>query len=247
MILPILLLGGGAVALIYLAVSKGEDGPVPDHPPDLPPTPGSTRYRKIDAILPELKKAAETSGIPLGLLVGWIAKESGGRIDEAPKALKGEPDSERGYFQLTPSESKKLGLDHARLSTDPVYSINAGLLLIGTYMKSVEALGVAPKGSVYFFRLVKLAHTVGVGAMNKIVAGAKGLGQAGSWEALEQHALERNAEYLSLTKHSPAKWFPLVDDVYKIGQPFGFGGADAVVGGQVFTDIIDPLDCLKSS
>lgn len=247
MIFPILLIGVGAAALFVLAFSK-EDGPVPQHEPDLPPAPGSTGYRKIDAILDELRKAAAASGIPLGLLVGWIAKESGGRIEEAPKALKGERDRERGYFQLTPSESDKLGLDHARLSTDPVYSINAGLVLIGQYMKAVDALGTAVKGSTYYWLLVKLAHTMGVGAMDKIVAAARAAHQAGSWDKLEQYALDHDAELLSATKHSPKKWFPFVDKVYDVGKPFGFGSGDqtSVVGAMpAFTDIPDPLDCLQ--
>jgi hypothetical protein len=194
--------------------------------------------------LPELRSASAASGIPLGLLVGWIARESGGRIDEVPKPLKGEPDGERGYFQLTPSESRKLGLDHQRLSTDPVYSINAGLALIGSYMGEVERLSVAPRGSAYFWKLVKLAHTMGTGAMRTIVSGAKAEGAVRTWEALEDHALANEKRYLSATKHSPSKWFPLVDAVYQVGAPFGFGAEDVVVGAALFPDIVDPLDCL---
>ena len=40
-------------------------------------------------------------------------------------------------------------------------SINAGILLIKKYMSSVSALGVAPAGSSYFWKLVKLAHSMG--------------------------------------------------------------------------------------
>lgn len=246
MIVPILLVGGGVLALVALAAASW-DGPVPKHDPDLPPMPGSTRYKRVDALLPELKRASDSSGVPLGLLVGWIARESGGRIDEVPKPLKGEPDGERGYFQLTPSESAALGLDHARLSTDPTYSINAGLALIGKYMKAVDALGVAAQGSTYYWMLVKLAHTMGVGALNKIVAAAKG--DARTWSALEKYALEHDSELTSLVKHSPKKWFPLVDAVYDVGAPFGFGtsGATAIVGAVAFDDIPDPLDCLPRS
>ncbi|KKW46506.1 MAG: hypothetical protein UY96_C0003G0009 [Parcubacteria group bacterium GW2011_GWB1_56_8] len=243
MIFPILLIAAGATAIIALAFTD-DDGPVPNYLPDLPPMSGSTRYKKVDAILGELKKASETSGIPLGLLVGWVAKESGGRLSEVPKPLKGEPDGERGYFQLTPSESRSLGLDHKRLSEDPIYSINAGLLLIGRYMKAVDALGVAVPGSMYYWLLVKLAHTMGSGAMKIIVNGAKAAGAARTWDALERHALDNEARYFSATKHSPSKWFPLVDKVREVGQPFGFGDRDVVVGGEVFRDIVDPLDCL---
>jgi len=251
MFFPVLLIGAGIATLLIL--SKSDERPVPVHEPDLPPVPGSTRYRKVDAILPELKKAAAASGIPLGLLVGWIARESAGEIGppwpaQKPKPLKGEPDSERGYFQLTPSESKRLGIsleDHKRLSVEPSFSIEAGLKLVREYMKDVDKLTAAVRGSPYYWRLVKLVHTMGIGATKKILEGAKGANEAGSWEALKQHALDNEKKYLSLTKHSPSKWFPLVDQVYETGKPFGFGDETMVVGaGPAFTDIPDPLDCM---
>lgn len=239
MIGPLLILGG-SLAVLFAVLSAGDDGPVPDHQPDIAvPPPGSTGYKLVDAIMGDLKDAASASGIPLGLLVGWIAKESGGKLGEVTKL------DERGYFQLMPDESKSLGLDHQRLSTDPVYSINAGLLLIGKYMKVAQALGVAPVGSSYFWKLVKLAHTMGTGAMNKIVGAAAAANLAGSWSTLEGYALANNDELLRTTKHSPAKWFPLVDAVYKVGAPFGFGNdQQTVVGddGVLHLDIVDPLE-----
>lgn len=242
LVLPFLLIGAGVVGLMVLATST-EDPPVPVHDPDLPPAPGSTRYRLIDAMLSQLKQAAESSGIPLGVIIGWIAKESGGKLGEVTPKFE-----ERGLFQLMPAESKMLKLDHQRLSTDLVYSINAGLMLIGHYMGDVDKLGVAPKGSDYYWRLVKLAHTMGVGAMDKIVAAAQAAGDAKSWSDLEQYALTHDKELLSATKHSPAKWFPFVDEVYAVGEPFGFGGSAAIVGASgrpSFDDIPDPLDCME--
>ncbi|HKW48697.1 MAG TPA: transglycosylase SLT domain-containing protein, partial [Gemmatimonadaceae bacterium] len=240
-----LLIAGGAAALLLLALS-GEDRAVPVNEPDLPATPGSTRYRRVDAILPQLQTAAAQSGVPLGLLVGWIARESGGKLATKPQPGPGDTKlDERGYFQLMPAESAALGFDHQKLSTDPTYSINAGLALIGKYMGEVDKLGVAPKGSTYYWLLVKLAHTMGTGAMKKIVAAAQSQGAAKSWPDLRGYALAHDRELLSATKHSPAKWFPFVDDVYQTGAAFGFGQAAAVVGGgPVFKDIPDPLDCL---
>ena len=248
MILPILLVMGGAAALIALTVSGGDEfGPVPNFQPDLPENaagpvgyPRSTRYRKIDAILMKLKAAAEASGIPLGLLVGWIAKESGGRLDEVTKL------DERGLFQLMPSESKALGLDHQRLSTDLDYSIAAGIALIKRYAAMASALGVAPGGSSYFWKLVKLLHTMGSGATKTIVSAAKNAGEASSWTRLERYALAHEKELLSATKHSPSKWLPLVDAVYQVGAPFGFGDGGTVLVGAAFGDVVDPLDCLRS-
>lgn len=241
----IIALGLSAGAIVALALASVER-PVPDHKPDLPPDapppagfPKSTGYRLVDKILALLKQAADSSGIPLGVLVGWIAKESGGKIGE--KTSLGE----LGYFQLIPDEQKKTGYtDKERLSSDPMYSINAGLALIATYMGVVDRLGIAPRGSEYFWRLVKLAHSMGSGAVQKIVAMAQAAGETRTWRRLEDFALAHEAEIKSATKHSPSKWFPFVDEVARVGAPFGFGSSDAVVG-AAFPDIIDPLDALE--
>lgn len=245
-IIPLLLLGGGA-ALLFVALSKSNDDP-PVHEPDLPSAPaGQTRWKFVNAILPLLQQAAASSGIPLGVLVGWIAKESGGKLAVHPQPGPGDTKyDERGYFQLMPDESKQLGLDHQRLSTDPTYSINGGLALIGHYMGDVNRLGVAQEGTSYYWRLVKLVHSMGDAAVRTIVDAAKADGSAGSWEALEEYAVAHNSDFLHSTKHSPSKWFPFVDEVYSVGAPFGFGAATTVVGGPAFDDIIDPLDCLKA-
>jgi hypothetical protein len=246
-VIPILLIIAGVTGLVIL-VTK-DDRPLPDNPPDLPQAPGgATRWRRVNAILPQLQQAAQSSGVPLGVLVGWIAKESGGRLDDVTRL------DERGLFQLMPSESQALGLDHRRLSTDLVYSINAGLALIGKYMGDVAKLGVARKGTEYYWKLVKLCHTMGSGATRKIVDAAQAAGVAGSWESLRNYAVAHDSELLHATKHSPVKWFPLVDAVFEVGAPFGTGSAETMVAGfganyvvpngKVYEDIPDPLDCL---
>lgn len=244
-VIPIVLLGLAVGVGVTLALAAAERA-VPDHPPDSPPPPTpsgfpkSTGYRLVDKILPQLKQAADSSGIPLGLLVGWIAKESGGKIGEVTSL------GERGLFQLIPDEQKKVGYDDTdRLSSDVVYSINAGLALIGTYMSVVADLGIAQKGTAFYWRLVKLCHTMGSGAVRTIVRMAKADDSANtrSWQKLEDYALSHEAEVKKATKHSPSKWFPFNDSVYKTGAPFGFGDMDVVVGAS-FPDIVDPLDCL---
>lgn len=249
MLLPFIFLLGGAV-IIALLVFKDDDRPVPVHEPDLPafplppspesaPTLPSTKYKKVDTILGELQKASQSSGIPLGLMVGWIARESGGKLSEITKL------DERGYFQLMPAESKALGLDHKKLSTDSQYSINAGLMLIAKYMGLTDKLNIAPKGTDFYWKVVKLNHTMGSGATKKIVQSAKAAGAAGTWSTLRKYALDNNDMLFRTTKHSPAKWFPLVDQVYVAGAPYGFGDTQQVVVGAVFHDIVDPLDVIK--
>lgn len=194
---------------------------VPDALP-MAPALGKTGYKRIDAILPALQAAASSSGIPLGLMVGWIAKESGGKLTDTTSL------DERGYFQLMPDESKTIGVDHERLSTDSDYSIDAGVKLIRHYQSAVNDLNLAaaPAGNAYYWRLVKLGHSMGGGQMKKVVNAAVAAGQAGSWSQLEQFALG-----MRINGPQPKKWFPFVDAVYAVGQPFGFGSeAPAVVG-----------------
>lgn len=246
-LIPVILVGLGVGALVMVALASS-DRDVPVHNPDLPPNapppsgfPRSTGYKLVDKILPLLKQASDSSGVPLGLLVGWIAKESGGKIESTTKY------GEVGLFQLMPDEYKKLGLDPALLASDPTYSINGGLALIASYMGEVNKLGVAQQGTAYFWRLVKLFHTMGSGAAKQIVAAAQGAGEARTWARLEAYALANEAELLHATKHSPTKWFPFVDKIADIGTPFGFGSQDTIVGGALFADIPDPLNCLERS
>lgn len=236
MIFPLLLLGGGAVALIALLVSVGSK----NHQPDSVPTAGRTGWKRVDVILGDLKAAAVSSGIPLGLLVGWVAKESGGKLADTTSL------DERGYFQLDPRESAALGLDHQRIGTDSVYSINAGLALIGKYMGQVDAYGVAQHGTAYYWALVKLIHSMGAGAVAKLVAGARAAGEAGSWESFKRYALALE----HVQGPQPKKWIPFVDSIIAVGQPFGFGeGSDTIVGGgaagePAFDDIPDILNLI---
>jgi hypothetical protein len=255
-IVPALLVGAGFLALAALSVASEPEihtlkNELPDYtPPPTPPPPPThpgaalppniptkTGWKRVDAILDELKKAAASSGIPLGLLVGWIAKESGGKLTDTTSL------DERGYFQLMPAESKSIGYDHQRLSTDSTYSINAGLALIGRYMPIVEAFGVTPRGTSYYWRLVKMVHTMGAGQTKKVIDAARATGQAATWAQLEASALANPPP----KGPRPSKWFPFVDEIYRVGRPFGFGSEDAQsIVGEIFNDIPDPLDCLPS-
>jgi Transglycosylase SLT domain len=229
------LIGGAiavGVAVTWYFIGGGFDRTIKVIPPDETPTPGKTGYKRIDAILGALKAAASAAGIPLGLMVGWIAKESGGKLSDTTSL------DERGYFQLMPAESKSLGLDHQRLSTDSDYSIQAGVDIINYYRKSVDALGVASSGSSYYWRLVKLAHSMGAGQMKKVVNAANAAGSADSWSDLESFA-----EGMKINGPQPKKWFPFVDSVYQIGAPFGFGSESSV--GRKFAVMFDDGDGLN--
>ena len=222
---------GGAAGFAYYRLTTEPDRPERVEPPaDVPaPPPGKTKWAGVNVLMPRLQSAASSSGVPLGLLVGWIGEESGGKITSYTSL------DERGFFQLMPIESKTIGVDHKRLSTDPQYSIDAGMLLIQDYIKSTKKLGVAPEGSSYFWRLVKLGHSMGKGQTKKVVEAAKKAGKAGSWPELEQFALN-----MRVLGPQPKKWFPFVDKIYEIGRPFGFGAE--VAGGTLVGEDICGLD-----
>lgn len=263
MLLPIALVAAGAVALIFLF--QKPDREIRDIQPDEPlpapapsgQVPDKTGYRYVTAILPGLKRAAEVSGTPLGLHVGWIALESGGHVSNPYDAKPKRPappapiptgnvsadtnvlGGERGLYQLTPAESKMLGVDHERLSTDVNYSIDAGVKLVQHYAAAIDHLGIAPKGSTYFWMLVKLAHSMGAGQVKKIADQAAG--EAKSWDALKAFALD-----MKIRGPQPKKWFPFVDKIHRIGAPFGFGTEMTTVSGlPEFADIPDPLDVIQ--
>lgn len=224
-------IGGGLVVglVAWRALTTKDKHVLKDVVADSSGGPGKTKWRGVNAILDKLRALAEQTGIPLGLLVGWIGDESGGKL--ATKTQPGPGDTsldERGYFQLTPDESRMLGIDHERLSTDVDYSLDAGIKLVRHYQSVVNDLmtGVTSAGTAFYWRMVKLAHSVGSGQIKKIVNMAKAAGQAGSWEELESFALD-----LSIKGPQPKKWFPFVDKVYAAGRPFGFGSEPAAVVG----------------
>lgn len=254
MILPIALAAGA----ISVAAASRFAWPVresrPDFRPDVRPaaddqplgvTPATTGYSAVDRLLEELKKASASSQVPLGLLVGWIAKESGGLLARRQQPGPGDTAlDERGYFQLLPEESAALRLQHKALALDSRYSINGGLALIGRYMGEADKLDIAPKGSSYYWRLVKLLHSMGPSQVARIVNKAKAAGKTSSWDVFETFALN-----LKIAGSQPRTWFPFVDRVFDTGRAFGFGNDTHVVvgldGASVtlpYSDIPDPLD-----
>ena len=257
MLLPLILIAAGTAASLVVAsrFSWPVRGDRPDFRPDvehsheqpLDTTPETTGFHTLDRMPGELKKASALAKVPLGLLVGWIAKESGGLLARHPQPGPGDTTlDERGYFQLLPEESRVLHLQHERLSVDPRYSINGGLALIGRYMGIVDRFGIATRGSSYYWKLVKLLHSMGPGQTARIVHRAKAAGKVTSWDVLSTFALG-----LKVHGAQPKKWFPFIDDVFAIGKWFGFGDDTRVIAGLdnapvelPYADIPDPLDVI---
>ena len=220
----IYLIIGSGLAFAYALLTAGDDDD--ENEPDLPPSQGSTRYKRVDQILDSLRAASASSGVPLGVLVGWVAVESGGRIE-----LEG------GLFRLSADEVKAIGCDRARLSSDLVYSVNAGLMLIAHYMRVADELAVAARGTPYYWLLVHLCHVLGEKECRAVVSAAKHAGETRAWDKLGTYAAQVNP--------STSKAFARADKARATGEGFGFGQADVVVGGAAYSDITDPLDELQ--
>jgi hypothetical protein len=228
---PRILIGTGIVAGVATIIVKLLTDDVhtfkETSPPDIsPPPPGKTGYKLVDAMLPKLETLASSNGIPLGLLIGWVVKESKGKLATKPQPGPGDTSmDERGYFQLSPDESKKLKLDHQRLSTDSDYSLQAGIDLIHEYEGTVQGLNVpaATSYSAFYWLLVKLCHTVGTGQTKKWVQAALADGAAGSWSDFETYVRGK-----SWKGPQPKKWLDFMDELYAVGKPFGFGDAASV-------------------
>ncbi len=179
---------------------------------------------KEKAWITRLRPQMETLGaawlVPIGVAIGWIQCESGGRMGETTSL------DERGLFQLHPDESRDLGIDHRRLSTDEIYSLASGYKLVDYYRSATRRVlqncgAFIPAGTEYHWRLVKLGHSGGLGSLSKWMNAAAKAACVSSWDELRAYLTANDADLLHSTKHSPAKWVGLVDKVFTIGQPYG--------------------------
>ncbi len=142
-LVPILLMGGG-IATLYVLLTAGCGRPrARSSARHSGPAAGFDRLQARGCHPGRAAEGRHGFGHPAGAYRRLDRQGVGRKLAETTKL------DERGYFQLMPAESESLGLDHDRLSTDEVYSINAGLLLIAKYMKAVQALGIAPVGSSF--------------------------------------------------------------------------------------------------
>ncbi len=135
------------------------------------------RYRLLASMLDRYR-----GDIPLEFLLGWIAVESDGCIDVITSM------NERGFFQVMPSESSMMKVDHERLTTDPDYSVQAGIQLVRYYMNLARArYPWATPGSELFWRLVKLQHAMGSGLVSKLLSSMLTSNLPMTWEAIKRY------------------------------------------------------------
>ena len=176
----------------------------------------TTKFSWLKKVVPILNRYR--GHIPLDLLLGWIAVESGGRLSVTTRL------DERGYFQLHPGESKTLKLNHQRLSTDPIYSLQAGIKLIRHYAKLAQRLGFTA-GTNLFWRIVKFLHAMGSGAVPLFLRDMQQHGiQPSSWAVIKNYAASNRQRIRRLFKRrfgkafDPVKWTKNVDKVFIRGQ-----------------------------
>lgn len=223
-----LIVAGLALGAIYLFQSKGgnpldaitgNSNLLPDSLPSVP-------FKGTDGVVdPSLSQTladyCEQYQVPFGVAVGWVLEESGGKITSTGLASI----SELGYFQISAEESGLIANnDHARLATDPSYSLEAGLQLMNVYKQRLLNLTDAvPEDSEFMWRLVKLYHAAGAGAAKITIADAYAKGSLTDWDSFA--AQEANHSISGKSSGYMAHWIQNVDKVFQIGAAYGPLGA----------------------
>lgn len=187
---------------------------------------GATSIQKwLPPLQPQISDLCVKNKVPLGVPVSWIQKESGGDNTEVTSR------DERGFFQLDPRESKDLKLDHQRLTTDPVYSIEAGFVLMNYHRKCVAGykLPDLDPTSEYAWRLVKFSHCIGAGASKVITLDALKAGMAGNWGTLSMWCGSNVAYYEGKKYSNPVHWCDFINEMFMLGEPYGVSGSGPIV------------------
>lgn len=172
------------------------------------------RYRLLVPILDRYR-----GDIPLEFLLGWIAVESSGRMDVVTRP----PLDERGFFQVSRDESAQLKLDHARLTTDPDYSVQAGIQLVRRYARLARArYPWAEPGSELFWRMVKLQHAMGGPLTRRLVSSMQQGHLPMTWEAIKRYEVSDGPRLHRLLNPRDAarrgRFTQNVDKVFRLGR-----------------------------
>jgi LAS superfamily LD-carboxypeptidase LdcB len=172
-------------------------------------TPSKQRWA---ALLPLLDRYR--GDIPLEFLLGWIAVESDGRVDVVTSL------DERGFFQIHPDESHDRHFDHPRLTSDPDYSVQAGIQNIRYYADLARRrFPSIPVGSELFWRVVKLQHALGSPLTKRLLDGMRASNVPLTWEAIKQWEVTHGPQLHRLLRVEPLGRFGRnVDGVFTRGR-----------------------------
>jgi hypothetical protein len=171
------------------------------------------QIQRFAALVPLLDRAR--GDIPLDFLLGWIDVESNGRLDVITRL------DERGFFQIHPAESRDHHLQHARLTTDPDYSVRAGLQIVRAYADlACQRYPWLPYGSELFWRIVKLQHAMGSPLTQRMLSDMRRRGlPPTSWGAIKAYELTEAAKGLHpLLRVRPGRFAQNVDAVFSRGR-----------------------------
>lgn len=178
----------------------GAPPPPLSFPPPAPGAVGSVGW--VKGLIPLLEKYRRE--IPLDFLLGWIAVESAGCVGEITEPAL----DERGYFQIHKDERANptlrldgKAIDPGLLSTDPEYSVRAGLELVRLYMRGAaqtlaqikRSFGVDHNiNSDFFWRMVKFHHA-GSGYLQRLLNDMRANGASPtSWPVLREYVTTNN-------------------------------------------------------
>lgn len=171
----------------------------------------------LPALRDKLEQLCANWRVPLGVVVGWIEVESGGRVSETTKLR------EYGIFQIHPEESADLGFDHERIHHDAAYGLECGFRLVDHYRKVSwrflsDAGARLEQGSETHWRMAKFCHSIGSGAARACIAGAQL--KASSWDRFAEYLRMNGDALYKRLRHDPRKWLALVDRCFVVGAPY---------------------------
>jgi len=161
-----------------------------------PARPAPARTAWVRELVPLLERYR--GDIPLDFLIGWVAVENGAKFNGRDRSQL----NERGYFQIHPDESKRIGVpDHTRLSFDREYSIKWGIKYVQSNMKRVQQLGFR-YGTDLFWAMVKLWHWLPKGVLTILEHMKRSGFRASNWEEFKEY-VHRNQTALLIRGAKP--------------------------------------------